>query len=205
MSISYFPIRCSISLFLDHYFCEGTRQELNEMNFFFNPCLKRWLFLLHYDKNSLSPRAEIWLKVTKVAEGDMRPDSCKYIMPRNVTFHQSLYLFAFRFHQDTAWTISPQSSSFNCSWFYFSSDLQVLVWSKLPSSHSLLVSLDSSKYFFCALYLQGDEIFWWHFQRNPAWRAMCGMEKVQINIQGQTNTGSYDEKYRAALRQAEQL
>lgn len=177
MSISYFPIRCGISLLLDHCFCQWTGQELSEINKY-SPIEKMAVSASFWQK-FLKLHAEIWLKVTKVAEEDMRPGSCNNIMPRNVTFHQSLYLFAFRFHQDTAWTISPQSSYFNCSWFYFSSDLEVLVWSKLPSSHSLLVLLDRNKYFFCDLYLQRDKILSWQLQRNSAWRATCGMEKFR--------------------------
>lgn len=98
-------------------------QDRNSVKWMNTLQLKRWLLLLHYHENSLSPHTEIRLKVTKVAEGDMRAGSCNYIMPTKETFHLSLYLFAFRFHQDTAWTISPRSSYFICSWFYFSSDL----------------------------------------------------------------------------------
>lgn len=59
----YFPAFGSL-------FLSGNRIGTQWNEIFFNPWLKRWLFLLHYDKNSLSQHAEIWLKVTKVAEGD---------------------------------------------------------------------------------------------------------------------------------------
>lgn len=149
----YFPAFGSL-------FLSGNRIGTQWNEIFFNPWLKRWLFLVHYDKNSLSQHAEIWLKVTKVAEGDMTPRSCKYIMLRNVNFHKFLYLFVFRFHQDTARTISPQSSDFNCSWAYFSSDSsRFLSGLNSPPVTLSLSFLTGVNIFLCSVLAKRSNIF----------------------------------------------
>lgn len=110
------------------------------------PQLKGWLFLLHYPKNSLSPHAEIRLKVTKVTERDIRLGSCNYIMESD--FPPVSISLCFQV---------PSGHSLN----YFTPELlfqlflvlffirlvKILLWSKLPSSHSRLILLDRSKYF----------------------------------------------------------